>query len=84
MSDEFNPNAPEEFEDDINNLISELNSQFGEGRSRWYYDEPTETLFIELESIARLDDEEIGEKAEPVFDNSELDFEEIVLLPLTY
>lgn len=82
MSDEINPNAPEEFEADIINLVEQLKSEFGEGKSRWYYDEPSETLFIELESLKNKNEEEIGQKAEPVFDNSELDFEEIVLLPL--
>ncbi len=84
MSDPINPNAPEDFEEDINRLVEALKAELGGGSSRWYYDEPSETLYIELESIAGLSEEEIEQKAGPVLDASDLDFEEIVLLPIEY
>ncbi len=81
MSEDVNPNAPEDFEADINRLVAQLKAELGGGASRWYYDESSETLYIELESLNHLSEEEAGLKAGPVLDSSELDFEEIVLLP---
>ncbi len=81
MSEEMNPNAPEAFQADIALLVENLKAELGDGASRWYYDEPSETLYIELESLNRLTEEEIGQKAGPVLESSELDFEEIILLP---
>lgn len=81
MSDENNPDAPEKFEAEIDRMVQQLNTALGDGASRWHYDEPDETLYIELECIHGLSDEEIEQKAGPIIDRSELDFEEIILLP---
>ncbi len=81
MSEEMNPNAPEDFEADIMKLVEQLKAALGDGASRWYYDEPSETLYIELESLTHLSEEEAGQKAGPVLDSNDLDFEEIILLP---
>ncbi len=83
MTDELNPDAPEDFEAEINQLVIRLQAELGEGASRWYYDDQSEILYIELESINGASDETIEQKAGPVLDSCELDFEEIILLPIT-
>lgn len=79
---DFNPNAPEDFETEISVLVDQLNEALGGGKSRWHYDEPSETLFIELEAILNTGSEEVEAVAGPYLDATELDFEEIILLPL--
>ncbi|MDG5767313.1 hypothetical protein QA596_07550 [Balneolales bacterium ANBcel1] len=83
MNESLHPEAPEDFEKDINELIARLKTALGEGDSRWYYDDHSEILYIELESLAGASDETIEKQAGPILDSSELDFEEIILLPLT-
>ncbi len=82
MSNEINPDAPEDFEAGVHHLVNILKSELGNGYSYWYYDESSETLYIELESLEKYSEKEIQQKAGPILDASELDFEEIVLLPL--
>jgi len=82
MTDEITPDSPEAFEAEIRQLIGALQSELGDGESRWFYDEPTETLYIELEHIQNLDEAIIEQKAAPILDACEIDFEEIILLPL--
>ncbi len=83
MSDQIDPDAPEAFEEDIDRLVETLKDRLGGGgASRWYYDEPSETLYIELECLAEMPEEEIEKLAGPVLEESDLDFEEILLLPL--
>ncbi len=84
MSDQsdINPDAPESFEKDINQLVDALNAELGGGASRWYYDEPSETLYIELECLKHLTEQDIERKAGPILEQSDLDFEEILLLPM--
>ena len=83
MSDDINPNAPEDFDSEISRLVDHLRSELGQGASRWYYDDESETLYIELECLQGLSDALIEQKAAPVLDTCELDFEEIILLPLS-
>ncbi len=84
MSDQFeiNPDAPEAFEKDIVQLVEALKAELGGGASRWYYDESSETLYIELEGLQHLAEDEIERKAGPILEESDLDFEEILLLPM--
>lgn len=83
MNEDTDPNAPENFEAEIKNLIALLRSELGEGKSRWYYDDQSETLYIELESLHSHSEEAIEQKAGPVLEECDLDFEEIILLPFT-
>ncbi len=84
MSDQFeiDPDAPEAFEAEIVQLVEALKAELGGGASRWYYDEPSETLYIELECLNYLSEEDVEKKAGPILEDSDLDFEEILLLPL--
>jgi hypothetical protein len=75
--------SPENFESDINQLITDLKKVLGEGSSRWYYDEHSETLYIELESLSGKSEAEIENKAGSILDECDIDFEEIILLPLS-
>ncbi|MEX0681439.1 MAG: hypothetical protein WD097_08665 [Balneolales bacterium] len=77
------PITPEIFESKINRLIESLRTELGNGKSRWYYDEESETLYIELENLHGIPEEIIEEKAAPVLDACDIDFEEIILLPLS-
>lgn len=83
MSEELQPDAPESFESEINRLISDLCTKLGDGKSRWYYDDESEILYIELESLSELSEDVIQKEAGPILEACELDFEEIILLPLT-
>ena len=75
--------APEDFESDIKQLVAELKAALGDGATRWYYDELSETLYVELESLSGMTEEDIEKKAGPVLDECDVDFEEIILLPFT-
>jgi hypothetical protein len=75
--------SPENFESDINQLIEALKKALGDGASRWHYDEHSEILYIELESLSGKSESEIENKAGSILDECEIEFEEIILLPLT-
>lgn len=83
MNNEIHPEAPEYFEGEIEELVAQLLEVFGDGDSRWHYEESSETLYIELESLKNKSGNVIEENAGPIFDACELEFEEIILLPLT-
>ncbi len=78
---EADSDAQAQFDAEIRDLIAALEEQLGEGASRWYHDESTETLYIELQALGGLTEEQIEQKAGPILDQCGLDFEEILLLP---
>lgn len=83
MSDPINPDAPEAFEKEIRQLVDTLSDRLGgSGASRWYYDEPSETLYIELECLTGIPEDQIEDVAGPILEAADLDLEEILLLPM--
>ncbi len=81
MSD-LDPSALDDFKNEVEQLVSDLQEAFDSDQSRYYYDDQQEILFVELSGLQNLDDEEIETTAEPVLDAYDLDLDEIYILPL--
>ncbi len=71
------------FENDINELVSQIRTAFNAEKSRWFLHEQTDTLYVEISGIDSISEEEIDALMTPIMDELELDFEEIILLPYT-
>lgn len=71
----------EQFDQEIKDLVDQLKSSFDSEKARWFHHEPSDTLYIELSGIEKLDDEYVYRIASPLFDELELEFEEIIILP---
>ncbi len=69
-------------ENDLNLLVDTLRQCFGAKKARYYVDEG-DILFIEIEGLDDLSDNEITEVAEPVLEELDMGFDEILLLPLS-
>ncbi|MCC5925437.1 MAG: hypothetical protein JJU41_02655 [Bacteroidetes bacterium] len=69
------------FENDIIDLAEQLKAAFNSNNMRWFLHEQTDTLYIELSGLEDMEDELIGQIAEPILDDLDLDFDEIILLP---
>lgn len=67
---------------DVEYLVKILKESFNSTDAQYSIDEMNETLYVELEGLDQYSDEEIVEIAEPIFDIIDLDFEDIILLPL--
>ncbi len=80
---EFNEQDYEDYEKDIEVLVDTLRQCFLADKARYYVAGHQNTLFIEIEGLDELSEEEITEVAEPVLDELDLDFDEISLVPLT-
>lgn len=67
---------------DVQYLVSTLKESFESAEASYTVDELNDTLYIELEGLGEYSDAEIEEIAGPVLEIIELEFEDIVLLPL--
>jgi hypothetical protein len=67
---------------DVEYLVKTLKESFNSTDARYNIDEMNDTLYVELEGLDQFPDEEIVEIAEPIFDIIDLNFEDIILLPL--
>lgn len=67
---------------DVEYLVKTLKKSFNSTDVRYNIDEMNDTLYVELEGLDQYPDEEIIEIAEPIFDIIDLNFEDIILLPL--
>jgi len=79
---EINESDYQAFEEDLEVLVHTLKESFESTDARFYIDDPTDTLFIELEGLDGYRQEEIAEIASPVLGELDLDFEEVILIPL--
>lgn len=70
------------YEQDIKLLVDTLRKCFNAEKARYYVAGHTNTLFIEIEGLDQLSEQEISEVAEPVLEELDMDFNEITLLPL--
>lgn len=68
--------------EDIEYLVKILAESFESADSRYYVDEMNETLYVELEGLDDYSEDEIVEIAGPILEELDLDFEDILLLPL--
>lgn len=67
---------------DVEYLVEILKESFESTEARYSVDDMNEILYVELEGLQDYSDEEIVEIAEPILDTLEMDFEDIILLPL--
>lgn len=71
-----------EWEEDVKFLVKILRESFESSEASYYLDDLNESLYIELEGLSDYSDEEISEIAGPILEELDLDFEDIILLPL--
>jgi len=69
--------------EDIEYLVKILKESFESTDSSYYVDEMNEILYVELEGLDEYSEDEIVEIAGPVLEELDLDFEDIILLPLS-
>jgi hypothetical protein len=70
------------FVEDVEFLINTLKESFESTDSQFFIDEQNEILYVKLEGLNDYSEEEIEEIAAPILSELDLDFEEIILLPL--
>lgn len=73
----------QEWMNDLQYLVDTLKKSFESTEARFTVDELNDTLYIELEGLHEYNDDEIEEIAGPIFEIIELEFEDIVLLPIS-
>ena len=71
------------FDQEINNLVEQIKTAFKAEKARWYLHDQTDTLYVEISGMDAWSEEDIDALMTPIMDDLELDFEEIILLPLT-
>jgi hypothetical protein len=80
---EFSDDNYETDQPDIEILVDVLRQCFQAEKARYYLPSHEDALFIEIEGLDKFSQEEISEAAEPILDEFNLGFDEIVLLPMT-
>jgi len=78
----FTESDYKEWEKDVKFLVNILKESFESSEASFYLDELHESLYIELEGLSDYTNEEISEIAGPILEELDLDFEDIILLPL--
>lgn len=79
--EEFNEKDLEAWQKDVEYLVQILQESFESTDAGYLVDEMNNTLYVELEGLEEYADEEIMEIAEPILEEIDLDFEDIILLP---
>lgn len=69
--------------EDIEYLVKVLKESFESTDASYYVDEINNILYVELEGLDDYSEDEIVEIAGPVLEELDLDFEDILLLPLS-
>ena len=82
MSEQNEEEALSAWQEDVEFLVNILKESFESTDVNYSVDEQNDILYVELEGLQDYSDEEIVEIAEPIFETAELDFEDIILLPL--
>ena len=71
------------FDQEINKLVEQIKSVLKAEKSRWYLHDQTDTLYVEISGMDNWSEDDIDALMTPIMHDLELDFEEIILLPLT-
>ncbi|MEO1022108.1 MAG: hypothetical protein AAFW89_06145 [Bacteroidota bacterium] len=79
---DLNESEYQAFLEDVHFFIKTLKESFESSDAEFHMDEANEILYIKLEGLGDYTEQEIEEIAEPIFEELDLDFEEIILLPL--
>lgn len=69
--------------EDIDYLVKILKESFESSDASYSVDEINDILYVELEGLDEYSEEEIIEIAAPILEELDLDFEDILLLPLS-
>lgn len=69
--------------EDIEYLVKILKESFESTNASYSVDEINDILYVELEGFDEYSEEEIIEIAGPILEELDLDFEDILLLPLS-
>lgn len=80
---DFTEEDYEAYEQDLEILVDTLRKCFNADKARYSVIGHQNALYIEIEGLDQLSNEEIQEVAEPVFNELDMDFDEISLVPLT-
>lgn len=83
MSDKNDIDEIQAWQEDVEYLVKILQESFESTDSSYYVDEMNNVLYVELEGLKDYDEEEIVEIAGPVLEELDMDFEDIILLPLS-
>ena len=70
------------FEEDLKILLHTLAESFESTEVEHYVDDHNDILYVKLEGLQDYDESEIEEIAGPILEELDMNFEEIVLLPL--
>lgn len=79
---QLNESDYQAYEQDLELLVDTLRQCFEAENARYYVVGHQNALYIEIEGLELLDQEVIEEVAGPVLDELDLDFDEVVLLPM--
>ncbi len=69
--------------EDIEYLVKVLKESFESADASYYQDELNNILYVELEGLDDYSNDEIVDIAQPILEELDLDFEDIILLPLS-
>ena len=79
---DFTEEDYEAYEQDLEILVDTLRKCFNAEKARYSVIGHQNALYIEIEGLEALSNKEIQEVAEPVFNELDMDFDEISLVPL--
>ncbi|MGK7368833.1 MAG: hypothetical protein ACNS64_01360 [Candidatus Halalkalibacterium sp. M3_1C_030] len=79
---DFTEDDYESYEQDLEILVDTLRKCFNAEKARYSVIGHQNALYIEIEGLENLSNKEIQEVAEPVFNELDMDFDEISLVPL--
>lgn len=70
------------FEEDLEILIDTLRQCFESTKAEYYVDDHNDSLYVKLEGLDDYSEREVEEIAAPVLEELDMDFEEVILIPL--
>jgi hypothetical protein len=76
------PDDIDRFQEDVNALVATWAEAFKATEFRHFIQEETETLYVSLKGLETFTEEQIQTLAVPILDEIDLDFDEIILLPI--
>ena len=76
------PDDLDRFQEDVNALVATLAAAFKATEFRHFIQEETETLYVSLKGLETFTEKQIQALAVPILDENDLDFDEIILLPI--
>ena len=76
------PDDLDRFHEDVNALVANLAGAFNATEYRHFIQEETDTLYVSLKGLESFTEEQIQALAIPILDENDLDFDEIILLPI--